>query len=173
MGLILARKQDESALGYLRIAFESPNTIGDAARWGYDLLMNLKKEREAEQWWQQARTAADKHQAIAEAQSHIADSDHFTAPRIDADLQGQLLQTLAEHKNVGSTWLAQKTLPYNDADPVYILAFRPKGLYLSFEAITKSVEEALNIDANVFVVCLWGDDKSIAKKVKKAGTKIQ
>lgn len=173
VGLILARKQDESALDYLRIAFESPNTIGDAARWGYDLLMNLKKEREAEQWWQQARTAADKHQAIAEAQSHIADSDHFTAPRIDADLQGQLLQTLAEHKNVGSTWLAQKTLPYNDADPVYILAFRPKGLYLSFEAIIKSVEEALNIDANVFVVCLWGDDKSIAKKVKKAGTKIQ
>jgi len=172
-GLILARQKDEAALPYLRLALVNPNTIGDAARWGYDLLMDLKKEAEAEKWWQEARTEADKQQAIQEAQSSISEDDHFSRPQIDEELLNSLLNVLGNHKNAGAVWLAQKTLPYSDADPVYILAFRPKGIYFSFDAVTKSVSEAIDVDANVFVVCLWGDNKSIAKKIKKVGDKIQ
>ena len=54
IGAILAARGDEQALRHLRIAFKSPETLDDAARWGYHLLKSRGKEQEAEYWWQEA-----------------------------------------------------------------------------------------------------------------------
>jgi len=174
IGMILAKQENESALPYLRIAFANPNTIGDAARWGYHLLTELGKEQEADAWWQEARFQSEKHQALSEAQSRISVDDHFVSTKMPTALQTQLRDILAAHKHAGATWLAEKSLPYKDAEPVYVIAFRPKGIYFSFDAATESLQKAINeIDANIFVICLWGEHKDIAKKVRTGGTNIQ
>lgn len=173
IGRILVAREDEQALPHLRVAFNNPNTLGDAAHWGHDLLLKKGREKEAEQWWQDALQANEQHRAAAQERSVANLQDSYQEPVISQELLADLKQQLSAHKNVGAVWLAQKALAHPGGPPVYIIAFRPKGFYWSFDAAVQSVTQSLRLDVNLFVVSLWGSTGKLAKKVKKAGTKIK
>lgn len=172
LGEGLAEHQQLSALKYLKVAFKRYDTVADAARYGYDMLKQMGRDAEAEKWWQEAVQEVDKQTAIHEARSSVTLDDHFAAGRMEPAMLEQLCEQLRAHKNVGSAWLAQKTLPYRDAEPLYVLAYRPKGLFTSFSKVTRSISESIQIDGEICVLCLWDDERKLAGKVKKTGTKI-
>lgn len=172
VGKILAQRNELEALDNLKIAFNSPHTLEDVAKWGYDLLKQKGEDEKAEQWWDDALSANLAHQNAHLERSQLTMSDEFEKATISDELLGNIKQQLTRHKNVGSAWLAQKILKHDSEKPVYAIAFRPRGLYLSYRKVINSVAESLAIDDDAFVVCTWGDTKKLGKKIKKNGMKI-
>jgi len=172
IGRILVAQRDEAALPHLRIAFNSPNTIRDAAHWGYDLLKEKGKEQQAEQWWQDALDRNAEHEAAQQERSVLRPDDTYVAPQMPDQQRALLVEQLNANKKVGNVWLARKELSQSDAPPVHIIAYQPKGLALDAESHVNGVIAALDLPFEVFVVCLKGDQKKLAKKVKRVGQKI-
>lgn len=172
IGRILAANEDEEALEHLRIAFNNANTIGDAANWGYNLLLSKERKAEAEQWWNDATSADRVHQEAAAERASATSDDTYSTPVIDDALLDKIKNDLAGVKKIHSVWLAQKEVKHAPDSPVYIIAFKPKGFYFSDEKLTASVAEAMQADSDIFIVSTRGDNKKLAKTIKKIGTKI-
>lgn len=174
IGRILVARRDEAALPYLRIAFNHPDTIGDAARWGYDLLRDKGMDQQAEQWWQQALSKDTEHRAARQERSVARWQDSYVAPQITEEMLRELQKQLSAHKNVKAAWLAKKVLTLGSADsePVYVVAIQPKGIYLDHERLVQLVAQSLRLPLEMFVVNLSGNGKKLAKKVKSVGQKI-
>lgn len=171
IGRILSARGDVSAIEHLRIALNHPNTLQQAGQWGYQLLSEQGNEGVAEKWWQEVLQVNEGQRISAQQRESICLSDTLRTPDIDDSLLQSTVDLLKAHRNAGACWLAQKEIQ-DDGAPVYIIAFRPRGFYWSFNKAQAAVAEALTVDADVFVVCLWGDNSKLAKKVKKAGIKI-
>lgn len=172
VGRTLSANEDEEAIEHLRKTLVAPNLIADAAHWGYNLLKALGKEEEAEAYWQEALEHENAHKLTrAERQSCSLD-DEYVQPEISDELKAKIVEALKANKNAGACWLAQKVVQYDKEDPVYIVAFKPKGIYLSWESVMKAVADSLDLGVNIFTVSIWGDSKKLGKKVKQAGIKI-
>ena len=98
--------------------------------------------------------------------------DEYVQPVISDELKAKMVEALKDNKNAGTCWLAQKVVQYDKEDPVYIVAFRPKGIYMSWESVMKTVAGSLDFGVNIFTVSIWGDSKKLGKKVRQAGIKI-
>ena len=172
IGRTLISQKDEEALSHLMVAFNSPDTIEDAAQWGYHFLKQQGKDEEADNWWKEALTLNQVYQEAYAEREQVSPDDEYGQPVINDDLFDKIMMTLSEHRNAGSAWLAQKVLKHDNGDPVYVVTFRPKGFYWSFEEVMKKVAGTMKVDANVFVVSLWGDTSKLGKKIKRSGIKI-
>ena len=91
---------------------------------------------------------------------------------ISDDKLQQLIGQLRGLKQVGKAWLAQKQVAHQPDSPVYILAFKPKGLRFSKQRLQQEVADSLNMDEDLFIVCKHGDNAKLAGKVIKAGRRI-
>jgi len=172
IGRILISRKDRVALTFLKKAFKSPNTLEYAAKWGYSFLTDEGKKEEAENWWEEALKADEMHKLIQHERDHITQKDDFEAPKIDEELLTNLKQQISGQKNVGSVWIAQKVLEHSADNPVYIVCFRPKGIYWSSSKVQEKLLEKLDVNFDLYVVSLSGDTKKLGKKVKKAGLKF-
>lgn len=172
VGRILAQQEDENALTHLRKALRGAGVFEEVGHWGYQLLEQKGKQEAAESWWQEVVEASEAHHRAAVERSNVSIEDEFIEPTIEPELEQKIVEVLKQHSNAGASWLAEKVLHEPDQNPVYIVAFRPRGFYFSFEAAMEAVASELPGDANIFVVSLWGDTKKLAKQVRKAGVKI-
>lgn len=172
IGRILAANEDEEALDHLRIAFNNANTIGDAANWGYNLLLNKNRQKDADQWWKEAIEADSIHRMAADERASATVSDVYDKPNIDEKSLAELKKNIGKVNKIRSVWLAQKEVKHNPESPVYIIAFKPKGFYFSDEKLTQSVAETIGAELDVFIVSTRGEGKKLAKIVRKAGDKI-
>lgn len=172
IGRALAAKRDEEAIAHLRKTFVAPNLLADAAHLGYQLLSDLGKQNEAEAYWQEAIEHGERHGlARAERESCTLD-DEYREPEIGEELQARIVDALKASKNAGACWLAQKVVRHDQEDPVYIVAFRPRGIYLSWESVMKKVAGSLEFGVTIFTVSIWGDTKKLGGKVRRAGIRI-
>lgn len=172
IGRLLIAKEDEEALGHLRVAFNSPEAIGDAANWGYHYLKDRDRDDEADRWLEDARAADSVHQEAADERNSAMLGDTYFPPKIDDELLNKIQDDLAELKNVKSAWLAQKTVRHYPDQPVYIVAFKPKGFYRSDESVMKTIAAAIQTENDIFIVSTRGETRKLAKKVQKCGSKI-
>lgn len=172
IGKILIGQKNEEALGHLKIAFGNPNTLEDAAQWGYDFLKQQGEDEKAEVWREEALQVNQVHREAYQEREQVTPEDYIEPAVISDELLEDIKRQLSAHKNVGAVWLAQKVLKHNPNNPAYVVAFRPRGFYMSIDSVMAKVSEALEIDADIFVVSLWGNTKKLGKKIKKIGTKI-
>lgn len=172
VGRTLSAKGDEEAIDHLRKTLVAPNLLADAARWGYHLLKNLGKEEAAEAYWQEALEHENVHKLTRAERDSCSLDDEYEQPDMSDELQARIAQALKDNKNAGACWLAQKVVRYDPEDPVYIVAFRPKGIYLSWESVMKRVAGSLDFGVTIFTVSIWGDTKKLGKKVRRAGIRI-
>ena len=98
-------------------------------------------------------------------------TDVYEAAELNDEVKA-ISQQLLQHPKVKKVWVAKKVLQYYPESPLYLFAFAPKGFYLSYEGVQKSVAESLQYDGDVFVVVKGGDYRKLAKKVIKAGIKV-
>ncbi len=172
IGRILISRKDEAALPFLKKAFKSPNLVEYAAKWGYSFLTDKGKEEEAESWWEEAVKADEIHRLTQQERDNVTQEDDFEAPKISEELLADLKQQISAQKNVGSVWIAQKVLEHSAEVPVYVVCFRPKGLYWSSSKVLQKLLDKINVNADLYVVSLFGDSKKLGKKAKKVGLKI-
>ncbi|MCP4981285.1 MAG: M48 family metalloprotease [Gammaproteobacteria bacterium] len=172
IGRILIDRKDEAALPFLKKAFTSPHTLEYAAKWGYSFLIDEGKEEEAESWWEEAAKADEIHRLTQQERNNVTQKDDFEAPQISEELLTDLQQQISSQKNVGSVWIAQKILVHSTGDPVYVICFRPKGLYWSSSKVLQKLLDKINVNVDLYVVSLFGESKKLGKKVKKVGQKI-
>jgi len=172
IGRILATNENEEALEHLRIAFNNANTIGDAANWGYNLLLSKGRKEEAEHWWSEAMNTNVIHEAAAAERASATAEDIYSRPVINEVLLEKIKQDLTAIERIKFVWLAQKHVEHAPESPVYIIAFQPRGFYFSDEKLTAIVAQAMQTEADIFIVNTRGDSKNLAKMVKKVGTQI-
>lgn len=172
VGRTLSANGDEEAIEHLRKTLVAPNLIADAAHWGYNLLKGIGKEEEAEAYWQEALEHENVHKLTRAERESCSLDDQYVQPEISDELKAKIVQALEANKNAGACWLAQKVVQYDKEDPVYIVAFRPKGIYMSWGSVMKTVANSLDFGATIFTVSIWGDSKKLGKKVRQAGIKI-
>lgn len=172
VGRTLSASGDEEAIEHLRKTLVAPNLIADAAHWGYNLLKGIGKEEEAEAYWQEALEHEKIHKLTRAERESCSLDDEYVQPEIRGELKAKIVQALKANKNAGACWLAQKVVQYDKEDPVYIIAFRPKGIYLSWESVMKTVANSLDFGVTIFTVSIWGDTKKLGKKVRQAGIQI-
>ncbi|WKE66329.1 M48 family metalloprotease [Gallaecimonas kandeliae] len=171
LGRILAAEGDEAALPYLEKAFDHPHTLGDAARWGYQLLLDKGKEEEAQLWWAKALGKEEQQQAAAEAAASLSLDDALEAPSLSAPQLAQLRQILSEYRHLGPIWLAQKPVP-GQAYPTLVFAYGRKGLFGRAEKLLDYLVQRLDWDAQFFMVGLWSKGRRLAKRVREAGIQV-
>lgn len=172
VGRTLSANRDEEAIEHLRKTLVVPNLLADAAHWGYNLLKDLGKEENAEAYWQEAIEHENVHKLTRAERESCSLDDEYVQPVISDELKAKMVEALKDNKNAGTCWLAQKVVQYDKEDPVYIVAFRPKGIYMSWESVMKTVAGSLDFGVNIFTVSIWGDSKKLGKKVRQVGIKI-
>lgn len=171
IGKALIAQKDETALDHLRIAFKHPDTLENAANWGYAFLMEKGDEEKAQQWWEEALRASQAQNNASAERNNATEKDEYIPPEISNELLEKLKSQLAAHKNVKAAWLAQKVIKLTE-EPVYIVAFKPKGIQFSYKRVMEDVAKSLDIEMQIFVVNLYGETDTLAKKVKKKGVRI-
>lgn len=172
IGMTLLDRGDAAGLEELRIARNSASLIERTAYAGYEFLKQRGEEEQADAWWKESIKANEIFIAANSERESVTLNDTLEYPQIDDELLQQLVAKLKQQKKVGLVWLAQKKVEYFPENPVYIIAFNPKGLAISTDSIQKAVAENLEVDGDFFVVCKGGDTKALAKKVIKAGQRI-
>ncbi|MDM3871646.1 M48 family metalloprotease [Porticoccus sp. W117] len=172
IGRILLTKKDDEGLEHLRIAFKSPDTISEAAHLGYQYLLDNNQNQAAEAWWKEAESANEIHQKAQAERDSASLKDKYVSPVIDQPLLEKMKQVLGAQKNVRSAWVAQKVVKYCQEQPVYIIAFKPKGFYFSDDKVLESLVQGFEGEGDIFLVAARGETKKLAKKVKKQGVNI-
>lgn len=172
IGMTLLDQKDAAGLDQLRLARKSASLIERTAHAGYDFLKQQDKQEEAEAWWQESVKQNEIFVAARMERESITMEDNLVYPQIDDDLLKQLIADLKGQDKMGKVWLAQKTVEHFPESPVYIIAFTPKGFFLSAGNAQTQVAENLKVAGEFFVVCKAGDNKALAKKVIKAGKRI-
>ncbi len=172
IGLILLSRNDDAGLEQLRLACNNPRLLERATQAGYAYLREKGDEAAAEAWWQ---TSVEKNgQLIAagkERQSFTAKDSVIPASMEETELQ-TLQDKLRALKQIGKVWLGQKPVKYFPEDPVYIIAFSPKGLVYNTERLQNRIAEELEFEGSLFITCTRGNTSALAKKVVKNGTRI-
>lgn len=169
---ILLSRDDESGLESLVLARTNPNLIGDCARLGYQFLLDKGRREEAEAWWQDSLAQQEIFVAAHQERQSVSPKDALMKPEIEKERLGELIAQLKCMPKVGKVWLAQKPVRHMPEDPVYILAFKSKGIVFSRNKLQARVAESLDVDGRFFIVCKSGDAKAVAKKVVKKGSRI-
>jgi Zn-dependent protease with chaperone function len=172
LGEILFNRKDEECLEKLRLAFSAAAAAEHAAQMGYHYLSEAGRERDAEQWWQEATVFFQRHHEAAMERNIATKDDKWSSPNIDAGLKQQLQDILQSHPKVARAWLAQKETKHNPEDPVYAVAIKLKGFSFSEDDAVREIAANLKLDAHIFVVALSGEQKSFAKKLKKLGEQL-
>ena len=172
LGCILLNQGDSAGLEPLALARTNPDLLGDCARIGYHFLLDHGSEAEADAWWQASLNQQEIFVNAGLERESVGPKDTLVHPEISPELLNQLVTNLKSLRGVGKVWLAQKPVQYLPEDPVYILAFKARGLFFSYNKLQARVAEQLVVDGNFFVVCRSGDTKSLAKKVIKKGRRI-
>ena len=173
IGVQLIIQGDDAGLESLRLAGTNPNLIEQSAHLGYDYLKQQGKEEEAQAWWEEPLKQNEDHIAAQEERDSVDSNDQLAVAEIGTELVDELLVQLKNHKHVGKVWLARKVVKYAPESPVYIVAFAPKGLVFDPERLQMKVAESLDLGVSIFVVCVRGGGKALAKKVIAAGKRIQ
>ena len=172
IGTSLLAENNDAGLEQLRLAIKSARLIESAARAGYDFLMRHDRKEEAEAWWNEVLVQNNTFVAARHERESVSGRDELEIPRIDNALLQQLIAELKKQKVVGKVWLAQKVVQYFPENPVYIVAFAPKGFSLGANNLQKKVAEGLEVAGDFFVVCTAGETKKFAKRVVKLGERI-
>ena len=173
VGLILLEQKDPGGMEFLSFAREHPNLIEQAAHIGFQFLREQGRESEAEQWWQESLERNERHARVLHERNNLdPEKDTFVSPSVSGAMLSELKVGLGGHSKVGKVWLAEKVLEDDPGPPVYIVAFTPKGWVLSPEKAQQEVAEALQIEADIFVVCKAGEGKALAKKVIENGLRL-
>lgn len=173
IGRTLLQQGDEAGLEQLRLACNSPRLIEQATYAGYDYLKRKGDEAAAEVWWE---TSSEKNAvfiAAREERDGLSRDDVMIPAQLDDAGLRRLVASLKCHKKVGKAWLAQKQVNHFPENPVYVLAFAPRGItFYSAGRLQQEVADAMDIDETCFVVCKAGDSARFARKVIKAGQRI-
>lgn len=172
LGCILLDQGDEAGLAPLARARTSPSLLGDCAHLGYQFLIDQGRQADADAWWQAALDQQAIFIAADQERQAIGRDDTLVQPEIATELLEQLVANLKRQSNVGKVWLAQKQVNHFPDDPVYVVAFKAKGLFSSYEKLQARVAKQLDVDGHFFVACRSGESKSLAKKVIKKGKRI-
>jgi Zn-dependent protease with chaperone function len=171
IGQILYRKDDEACLAEFEHAAQKDSLKVDACEYAYYYLLNHDREEEAGKWRIMGEEQMYINQAAQMERSEATVEDVYEAPELNDEIR-VISDLLLQHPKVKKLWVAKKQVQYYPEQPVYIFAFAPKGFYLSYEGVQKSVAEALQYDADVFVVVKGGDYRKLAKKVIKCGVSV-
>ena len=172
IGHILLAQGDDAGLEQLRLACNNPRLIEQATYSGYHYLKEKGDEEAAEAWWQTSSETNARYIEARQERDSVSLKDTLILPVISDDKLQQLIGQLRGLKQVGKAWLAQKQVAHQPDSPVYILAFKPKGLRFSKQRLQQEVADSLNMDEDLFIVCKHGDNAKLAGKVIKAGRRI-
>ena len=171
IGQILYRQNDDACLAEFEHAVQKDSLKVNACEYAYYYLLNHEREEEAEKWRVIAQQQIDINHAAQLERSEATVKDVYEAPELNDEINA-ISQQLMQHPKVKKLWVAKKVLQYYPESPVYLFAFTPRGFYLSYEGVQKSVAESLQYDGDVFVVVKGGDYRKLAKKVIKFGISI-
>jgi Zn-dependent protease with chaperone function len=171
IGQILYRKDDEACLAEFEHAIQKDSLKVNACEYAYYYLLNHDREQEAEKWRVIAQQQMDINHASQLERSEATAKDVYEAPELNDEVKAISAQLL-QHPKVKKLWVAKKVLRHYPESPLYLFAFTPKGFYLSYEGVQKSVAESLQYDGDVFVVVKGGDYRKLAKKVIKSGISV-
>jgi Zn-dependent protease with chaperone function len=172
IGHILLAQGDDSGLKQLRLACNNPRLIEQATYSGYNYLKEKGEDEAAEAWWQASSEQNAHYVAARQERESFSTKDSVIPAKIEEDKLQQLIEQLRNSKKVGKAWLAQKQVAQFPDSPVYILAFKPKGISFSTDNLQQKVANALDIGEDLFVVCKRGNNSKLAGKVIKAGQRI-
>lgn len=173
IGSILYNRDEPACLDYLEKAAEKFEHALDAYKMGYYFLVEQHKEEAAEQWREKVNAQIEFQQRMAAERNSVEVDAALQAPELSDEDWQNIKEQLARAKNVKSAWIAQKVLHHRpEHDPVFIVAFKAKGFYWSWDNVTKRVLSALQSPVDLFVVVTGGDARKLAKRVRKAGKQI-
>lgn len=172
IGLDLFHKKDPACLEKFRLAFESYDRLEAAARYGYNFLENQGRQEEAESWWADFLRKDEIFQEAHQERQSVTDDDSFMPPKMEADVEQELIRNLKASRKVAHAWLAEKAVSHYPESPVYIVAFKEKGWHFSVNKLVSTVAKSLKVNEDIFLACLAGDQKPLAKKVQKAGRQL-
>lgn len=173
IGQLLAGKDDASCLEYFKIAARAFQFRIEALYNGYAYLDKSGKVKEAEAWNKQLQKQIEINQAADEERRTCSPMDDYRSPQLDNENKKRLEKILTLHPKLTQAWLAEKRLRYYQKElPVYIIAFKVKGLFPDWDDLMKEISEMLDFSFDVFVVGAGGDYKKLAKKVMESGEQI-
>lgn len=172
IGRIRAARDDEACLPQLEKAAESPELTVQACEVAYMFLHGKERPEQAERWRERAlRQMELDEQAEAERRS-VSPNDPLIAPEMPQELRTNLKHQLLNSGFVRQAWMARKQVELRPEDPVYIVAFKPKGLHLNHEKAIDKLIAKMQLPATVFFVVHGGEYKKLARRVVKAGERI-
>jgi Zn-dependent protease with chaperone function/rhodanese-related sulfurtransferase len=172
IGHILLAQGDESGLEQLRLACNSAALIEQATYTGFNYLKEKGDDEAAQTWWQASEAQNAVYIAARQERESFDVKDPLISPRIEEEKRQELVAQLQGMKKVGKTWLAQKQVRYFPESPVYVIAFKPKGINFSTDNLPQKIAHELDLDGDFFVVCTKGNTSKLAKKVRKMGQQI-
>lgn len=174
IGRILYEREDPACLGPLERAAEKPELTVSAFKMGYFFLMDQGREEEAEPWRQRANERIEYEAAMEEERSFVGEKEELQVPDLTPEAREALREQLAGAKNLRSAWIAQKVLKYEpDREPVYVVGFKPKGFYWSYEnVIDRVIGQVASTPVTVFFAVKGGDSRKLAKRVMRIGERI-
>lgn len=135
-------------------------------------LHGKQRPEQAERWRDRAlRQIELDEQAEAERKS-VSPTDPLLAPEMPEELRTILKHQLLDSGYVRQAWVARKQVDLRPEEPVYIVAFKTKGLHLNHEKAIDKLIAKMQLPATVFFVVHGGDYKKLARRVVKAGQRI-
>ena len=172
LGRLLYEQNSDECLHYLETAAEREDLTIRACEYAYTYLMNKGADDAAEHWRQRALERMDLDRKIDEERSYVSVESELTGPDMGDEQENMLSEQLAASKYVKAAWLAQKIVQHKPDDPVYVVAFKPRGFYWSWDNVVQRVLKEIDVSGHVFMVVKGGEYRKLAGKVIKAGKRI-
>lgn len=172
IGRLLYAQHDDACLSKLEMAAASPALTVRACELAYFHLLNKGDADAAEAWRQRALDRLElEHRIEAERESVAVDATLLAADMPAAEA-AELGKQLAATGLVKAAWLARKEVRYNPHDPVYVVAFKPRGFYWSHNDVIRRVASRLEVSGHLFVIVKGGEYRQLANRVVNAGRRI-
>lgn len=172
VGRLLYEQDSDECLQHFEAAAEKHDLTIRACEYAYTHLMKKGAEEVAEVWRQRALERMDLDRKAEEERSYVS----VNAELLEADMPDEqeklLVEQLTASKYVKSAWVARKQVQYYPEDPVYVVAFKSRGFYWSWDNVVQRVLAEVDVTGHVFFVVMGGDYRKMAKRVVKAGKRI-
>ena len=177
IGKTLLDQGDAAGMAELRKAAESPAWHEYARHRGFEYLQQHKLETEAQAWLDACDEKNDEFLAAQVERDSIRVKATLLKPEPVPGSLETLRRVLEAHPNVRKAWLAQKPARYRPESPIYVVAFKPRGLsILTHKKAQNSVSDAISetsaLPGTVFTVAWAGKNKTFAKRIGDAGIQV-
>jgi hypothetical protein len=172
VGRLLYEQDSDECLQHLEAAAERADLTIRACEYAYTHLINKGDDEAAERWRQRALERMELDRKAEDERNYVSIDAELLEPDMPDEQENLLSEQLAASKYVKAAWVARKKVQYNPDDPVYVVAFKPRGFYWNWDNVVQRVLAEIEVTGHVFFVVNGGDYRKMARKVIKAGKRI-